>query len=168
MELEGKLKVDQLERLLKIPSSMKKLDFRLIFGNGDIRAHELPTILYKFLKKHSITLEKLCIGMSVVSDDKDIEWKFPVFPVMKRLEVTWMKCNVFEGGSGRLGLIGYNECFSVLEILRVHNFYVSTAAAFLLPENVPCPVVMKSVRKVDIIFRWCTETQESDQVALYT
>ncbi|XP_035715383.1 uncharacterized protein LOC118438763 [Folsomia candida] len=55
LELSGHLNADRLECLLKIPSRLKTLDISTTFDSDEIRADELPTILYKFLKKHSPT-----------------------------------------------------------------------------------------------------------------
>lgn len=81
-----------MECLLKFPVTLKNLGIEIVFETDNRSVHELPTILYKLLKKHSPTLEKLSIDICLPNYDGELEWKFPVFPALKRLRI----CNYSE------------------------------------------------------------------------
>ncbi|OXA49779.1 uncharacterized protein LOC110854623 [Folsomia candida] len=88
LKLIGDLDTNGVEYLLKIPASLKKL----VFGGShpvdfeiDACVDELPTIFYKLLKKHAPTLEELDLDMTWMNGEKNLQWKFPVFPVLKKL-----------------------------------------------------------------------------------
>ncbi|OXA36586.1 hypothetical protein Fcan01_28648 [Folsomia candida] len=69
--------------LLKIPGPLKTLKFLDLKFDIDI-SDELTTTFYKLLKKHSSTLEELCIHISWLYE-RPLEWKLPAFPVLKTL-----------------------------------------------------------------------------------
>lgn len=149
--LIGECNSVRMECLLEIPASLNKLFFRPYLKIDD-RVDELPTIFYKLLKKHSSTLQDLIIITSWKGEEKEMEWKFPIFPVMKRfilLSNHVFEKSVFEINFGNFGPIDYNVCFPVLVIFHISNrmHELSSVAAFLPGED-KC-ATMPSLRDVD-------------------
>ncbi|OXA37527.1 hypothetical protein Fcan01_27709 [Folsomia candida] len=64
LELFGGLDNNNMECLLEIPGPLKKLAFYAIkLDHNDDLISEIPTIMYTLLKKHSLSLENLCIDI---------------------------------------------------------------------------------------------------------
>lgn len=168
--LRGSLDSNMTECLLKIPFSLKRLELKSFLIRNKSRAHELPTLPYKLLQKHCLTLENLDLRLGFGT--KDIEWKFPAFPALKRLRIYF--CTKFQNfgfesppGSGSFGRIDYKACVPALEIFHIHSFDFPSFAAFIPPEDNTCPVI-KSVREVDINLFRCKQPNEEAQAALQT
>lgn len=148
-----------MESLLKIPAGLKKFTFGgfnpvFLQLDDDDEEDELQTILYKLLKKQAPTLEKFSVG--IVWWDRaemEIEWKFPIFPFVKKLYIDFSRMQtriVFETKleSGDFRPINYAECFPVLEFINCAIPEESWVESFL-PSKGNCQVVT-SVRKVDV------------------
>ncbi|XP_035715434.1 uncharacterized protein LOC110859477 isoform X2 [Folsomia candida] len=148
--------------LLDISVPLRKLTLQFIYLKNDAnRVYQLPLLLYKLLKKHSSTLEELKFYMKWAKDNVELEWKLPVFPVMKDLTIGnnfWFRKVEFETGliwgpleSEKFGRIDYKVCFPRLESLTVttgtEDF--SSLAVFLPPEDSELRVA-ESVRKVSL------------------
>ncbi|XP_035701357.1 uncharacterized protein LOC118433492 [Folsomia candida] len=159
LNLYGNITPDRMESLLKIPAGLKKFTFGgfnpvFLQLDDDDEEDELQTILYKLLKKQAPTLEKFSVG--IVWWDRaemEIEWKFPIFPFVKKLYIDFSRMQtriVFETKleSGDFRPINYAECFPVLEFINCAIPEESWVESFL-PSKGNCQVVT-SVRKVDV------------------
>ncbi|XP_035712993.1 uncharacterized protein LOC118437766 [Folsomia candida] len=146
--LKGVLDLPLAISLLKIPGPLKTLKFLDLKFDIDI-SDELTTTFYKLLKKHSSTLEELCIHISWLYE-RPLEWKLPAFPVLKTLVLrngnTFQKVK-FETCSGSFGRIDYHACFPALETCRVSSNSNEFSTAFLPPVGYP---VVESVKKVEM------------------
>lgn len=155
--------------LLEFPHPLKTLKFTSTSFQD--RVDDLPWLFYKFLKKHSPTLEKLCLQISTNRmDNLKLNWIFPAFPVMQNLTI----CNSdmfaslkFEISLGNFGQINYKICFPVLRVLRICRTHsipnvahdLSCMAGFLpLQGDNGCP---ESVKEVDLYI--LDETLTSDR-----
>ncbi|XP_035701000.1 uncharacterized protein LOC118433306 isoform X2 [Folsomia candida] len=157
LEMKGYSSYKQMYYLLNIRCSLKTLVLdRVKFDDIGHRVDELPTILYSVLKTFSPTLEKLSIDLRWWIGGKQLEWKFPVFPVMKRLRVVnngVLEKIAFENPcSDVFGRIDYKVCFPVLESLHVciEAINLSPLDAFLPMENNGCSMVVDWVKEIDI------------------
>lgn len=116
--------IKNMEFLLQIPGSLKKLQF--LVNNGHY-FDQLPSILYELMKKHAPTLEDVSITRDRSGWKNELEWKFPVFPALKRFTlcgVIFRNC-LFETSPGNFAGIDYNVSFPVLESLKI--LHISTA-----------------------------------------
>ncbi|XP_035707971.1 uncharacterized protein LOC118435689 [Folsomia candida] len=142
LHLYGGLSIEFLECLLEIPSNLNDiyLDGPLEYAK---RVEELSKFLYKFLKKYSTTLEKITIN--AFNEGIELEWRFPVFPVLKSFKIFGgmnLTKSFFETslGSRYFGGIDYNVNFPVLEILLISTSWheLPYVAAFLPPPEDNC------------------------------
>ncbi|XP_021965111.1 uncharacterized protein LOC110860387 [Folsomia candida] len=161
LELHELLDINRMNCLLEFMNPLKTLKFSSTSFQDLV--DDLPLLFYKFLKKQSPTLEKLCLQVSVNRIDKlKLDWIFPAFPVMQNLTI----CNSdmfailkFEITPGTFAQIDYKICLPVLQILRVCRTYsipnmaqdLSCMAGFLpLKGDNAGPVVVESVKVVDL------------------
>ncbi|XP_035712222.1 uncharacterized protein LOC118437375 [Folsomia candida] len=179
LSVVGEFDATRLECLLKIPTSLKKLEIGPAESSLKIdhRVDELPTILHQILSKHATTLEELFIHVEWLQGGKNLEWKFPAFPILKKLWI--MNCDTFTTivfetgpGSGCFEPINYPKCFPELEILKIFSHTGKSARVeTFLPEKMDRQVV-ESVRQVDVSiyeyrFRVIEEAAVLEEVKIY-